>query len=640
MRFGGVRSATLVALFALALEAAAEGQSCAVNHYILGFGPPCPDSFVPGTIDPHFTGSWYDPGQSGQGLSLEVLPNYRLLAFWFAFNPDGTQQTWLVGTGAYAGNTATLTAVDMPTGGRWIPNFDPIRVVNNAWGTLTLTFSDADHGRVDFSSTLGYGTGSMNLTRLTTPQLRWVRTGRPLTPRSWGDTATLLADGRVLVAGGGTADSVLDTAEIYDPATGSWTATGRLTRPRVDHTATSLPDGKVLVVGGDCKVDMQSLGCAGTAELYDPAVGAWSPTGGLNTPRAGFTATLLSTGKVLVAGGVDNSDDSLGSAELYDPATGTWTFTGNLVTPRLIHTATVLADGRVLVVGGWYDDMLQQSAAAAEIYDPVSGTWSSTGGLHQGRAVHTATRLADGRVLVAGGEENGLPPQSFDEAELYDPVTGKWTVVNALSHRRYGHSATLLPSGRVLVAGGSDFVSPRVTSAETFDPTSETWTDAGNVDAALYAHRATLLTNGDVLIVGGADAELYHDPGGLAAEATGTWFDPAEPGQGLLLEALSGNRLLAEWFAFDPAGTQQAWFLGVGSYSGSEATISSVEQPTGGRWIPNFDRSRIVNGAWGSLKFTFTDCNHATVDFDSVNGFGSGSLNLVRLTRPAGSSCP
>ena len=100
---------------------------------------------------------------------MEVLPDNRILVFWFTFNPDGTQQAWLTGTGTYAGNVATVDSVDMPTGGRWIPNFDATKIVDNVWGTMTLTFDDADHGKVEFKSLLGYGSGSMNVTRLTRP---------------------------------------------------------------------------------------------------------------------------------------------------------------------------------------------------------------------------------------------------------------------------------------------------------------------------------------------------------------------------------------------------------------------------------------------------------------------------------------
>ena len=149
--------------------------------------------------------------------------------------PCRNEQAWFLGVGTYAGNTATINAVVQPTGGRWIPNFDPNRVVNNPWGSLTLTFTDRDHGKVDFSSTLGYGTGTMSLARLTNPSAAsgpWALTG-PLNIARFGHTMTLLPNGKVLVAAGGgylvSYDSnILDSAELYDPATGKWIVTGRM----------------------------------------------------------------------------------------------------------------------------------------------------------------------------------------------------------------------------------------------------------------------------------------------------------------------------------------------------------------------------------------------------------------------------
>jgi sugar lactone lactonase YvrE len=120
-------------------------------------------------VGPAFTGSWYDPTQSGHGLILEMLPNNRLFATWFAFNPAGDQQAWFDGVGTYNGNTATVAAVEQLAGGSWIPNFNPSAIVRNSWGMLTFTFSDCNHGKVDFNSGLGYSSGTMNLTRLTLP---------------------------------------------------------------------------------------------------------------------------------------------------------------------------------------------------------------------------------------------------------------------------------------------------------------------------------------------------------------------------------------------------------------------------------------------------------------------------------------
>jgi hypothetical protein len=129
-------------------------------------------------------------------------------------------------------------------------------------------------------------------------------------------------------------------------------------------------------------------------------------------------------------------------------------------------------------------------------------------------------------------------------------------------------------------------------------------------------------------------------PGAIGPGITGAWFDPAQSGHGLFVEVLTNNRFLAWWFAFNPSGTEQTWFGGVGTYRGNTATITEVYETFGGRFIPNFDSSRITNVAWGSLTFTFSDCNHGRVDFSSVSGYGSGSMSLTRLTQPAGLSCP
>ena len=661
----------VIGLACIALVGPAEGVDKGVNHYILGCDSACANfngPVITGNIDPTFTGSWYDPTQSGHGLSLEILPDHRLLVLWFTFNPDGTQQSWLVGTGTYTDNVATIPSVLMPAGGRWMPNFDPRQVVNNAWGTMKMTFTDSDHGKVEFISTLGYGAGSMNLTRLTRPAgitaaamsasgKSWVLTGNLNVPRS-GHSATLLMDGRVLVAGGWSpTDVILDSTELYDSVTGKWTSTGSLTRPRGGHTATLLPGGKVLVIGGGGTAHSDPTGeVLGSAELYDPATGIWSPTGSLNTPRASFTATLLDTGKVLVAGGIDNADDGLASAELYDPAMGIWSFTGGLRNGRFHHTASALTDGRVLVTGGWLEDTSQRTTDTVELYDPVAGVWSSTAPLNGARVFHTATTLKNGNVVVAGGYNSYPPggslvyvPMSFSDAQIYDASTGKWIEAGSMNVAREGHSATRLPDGRVLVAGGYDSNLRQIAAnAEVFDPVTGIWSDGGSFDLALAGNTATLLQNGNVLIAGGGGsanapvtAEIYANvPISAGAGMTGSWYDPAQSGHGLIVEALPGNRMLATWFAFNPAGTQQSWFLGVGGVSGNTATITSVLQPNGGRFIPNFDSSRIVNNAWGTLTFTFIDCDHGNVDFASTAGYGTGSMNLTRLTWPAGLACP
>ncbi len=150
-------------------DAGPDTDAVSYNHYILTCGETCTKIVVAGAIGPAFTGAWYDPAQSGHGLFIEILPDSRIQAVWFTFNPAGTEQAWFVGSGTYVGNKATINAVVQPTGGRWIPNFDPSRIVANPWGSLKLAFSDCSHGVVEFISTAGYGTGTMRLTRLTKP---------------------------------------------------------------------------------------------------------------------------------------------------------------------------------------------------------------------------------------------------------------------------------------------------------------------------------------------------------------------------------------------------------------------------------------------------------------------------------------
>jgi N-acetylneuraminic acid mutarotase len=342
----------------------------------------------------------------------------------------------------------------------------------------------------------------------------WSVTGSLDTARS-GPTATLLANGKVLVVGGFISrcnpGCTTGSAELYDPATGTWSYTGNLNAARGQHSATLLPDGKILVAGGTRKISRAGGVSNGedvlnSAELYDPATATWSSAGNLNTARVGHTATLLPNGKVLVAGGDSNGN----GAELYDSATVTWSSTGNLNTPRGGHAATLLPNGKVLVVGS-----PGYGVNSAELYDPATGTWSITGNLNTGRwYAHTATLLPNGMVLVAAGSEGG--DDVLESAELYDPVTGTWSKTGDLNEDRGAHTATLLPNGKVLVAGGFDYDYESLDSAELYDPATGSWSVSGSLNTARSGHTATLLANGKVLVAAGdsggsttASAELF-----------------------------------------------------------------------------------------------------------------------------------
>lgn len=334
-------------------------------------------------------------------------------------------------------------------------------------------------------------------------------------------TATLLADGQVLVAGGSDNDNnTLAICELYNPATGTWTNTGSLNTARVAHTATLLPNGKVLVTGGYDVFPIELASC----ELYDPATGTWSYTGSLDTGRLNHTATLLPNGKVLVAGGEDGNSDVFSSAELFDPNSGTWTNTGNMYLPHTYQTATLLTDGQVLLVGGDYDGNYD-AGPYCELYNPATGSWTNTGNLNFERDEHTATLLPNGQVLVAaGGDENGVG-NALNTAEIYDPATGNWTVTSNLNIARNFPTATLLPDCEVLLTGGGDATFTPIDSAELYNPATGSWTVTGNPVSARYSHTATMLPSSQVLLVGGYyddnydvtdSAELYDSSLGLS----------------------------------------------------------------------------------------------------------------------------
>jgi N-acetylneuraminic acid mutarotase len=301
----------------------------------------------------------------------------------------------------------------------------------------------------------------------------WAATGSMNVARTLA-RAVLLSNGSVLVVGGCINDCLSATtrsAELYNPTTGAFTATGSMLQARAEFGITPLASGQVLVAGGCTSYDAN--GCAATtnkAEIYNPATGTWKATGALRGARHAMTATRLASGKVkvIVAGGATAASDAVNSSEIYDPVAKTWTLGAKMVQARSDYASILLGSGKVLFMGG--ENINGVSISNTELYNPSSGKFTATGNMTATREEHTAVLFANGNVLVSGGNKKTLTTQTpLASAELYNPATGKWTATGSMSSARSGHTSTVLTNGNVLNAGGSDAVN-ELNSAEVYTP--------------------------------------------------------------------------------------------------------------------------------------------------------------------------
>ncbi|WP_437288109.1 kelch repeat-containing protein [Sorangium sp. So ce406] len=331
----------------------------------------------------------------------------------------------------------------------------------------------------------------------------WDSVSMMASPRSF-HTATMLPSGLVLVTGGrgyGVGmDAPLETTELYDPKADTWAAASPMNRARVAHTATLLLNGKVLVAGG-AEADRFS-----DAELYDPTTDTWTVTAPMERVSTVHTATLLPDGKVLL---VDRSqvDDSESDVQVYDPVTDAWTLLLPMPRPLFGQTATLLPNGKVLMVDG-YDE--NYHVGTTELYDPTTDTWSPAGRMHHARSGHVATLLPSGLVLVAGGDGMQTGGATPPEGEVYDPTTDTWSPAGRLQRGRRDCTATVLPGGKVLLAGGVEVERGLpLASAELYDPTTSSWSLTTSMSVARRLHTATLLPSGEVLITGGYSGSAH-----------------------------------------------------------------------------------------------------------------------------------
>lgn len=450
----------------------------------------------------------------------------------------------------------------------------------------------------------------------------------------------------------------LQAPEAFAQTPGTFTATGNMTTARAWHTATLLPDGRVLIAGGEGATGRGVTGALASAELYDPSTGTFSTTGNMTVARVQHTATLLPNGKILIAGGNGPND----SAELYDPKTGTFTATGNIIVDGSYnHTAAMLPDGRVLFVAQSYYGF------GAQVYDFLTGTFAPTGAPYEAPyGGGTATSLPDGTVLITQGNElrgevydprtsafrptdwprvpwvqgtatlllngNVLLAGGFGEfgdtgsalAEVYDPPTQFFVQTGNMTTDRTDHTATLLPDGTALIAGGEihpDF-NFTLAGAELYDPVTRTFTRTADIVAARSLHTATVLNNGEVLIAGGRDhrsfdlssAELYMPASVIPAPVLFSLSGDGQ-GQGAIWHSATGAIVSAS----NPA------------VAGEALSMYTTNLPKGGVVPPQV----IVGGEIAKVLFFGPAPGYPgyyQVNFSVPNGIASGPATPVLLS--------
>jgi hypothetical protein len=438
-------------------------------------------------------------------------------------------------------------------------------------------------------------------------------TGNMITPR-FGHTATLLDNGKVLIAGGGSG-----AVELYDPFTRTFTATGAMTASRVVGSATLLPDGRVLLIEG------------GNAELYDPSTGSVTATGSM-IDGSGRAATLLTNGKVLISG--------LFKPELYDPSTGMFTIAGPYASAYTHEdafetTATLLPSGEVLFAA----DVQYVRNYGAELYDSTTNTFRLTGAMVNYFNGRTTNLLVNGKVLRAGGTDDF---GRYQKAEQYDPATGKFTATGDMTTPRSDHAAVLLPDGAVLITGGFGQGTTAtgnccaalgsLANAELYDSSSGTFTATGSMTARRAGHTATLLNDGRVLIAGGAysggvypvgtgifygflsSAEIYTPPVLIPAPALFSISDDGR-GQGAIWHAQTGQIASAD----NPAT------------AGEALSMYTISLPEGGVIPPQvFIGGRLAQVLYLGAAPGFPGYNQ--VNFLLPGGVPPGPAVPVRLT--------
>jgi len=448
------------------------------------------------------------------GHTATLLPNGQVLftggSSVFAAGPVNTAEQYDPVANTFTALTATMTTARAAHTATLLPN-----------GLVLLTGGNSSNANLNTAEL--YNPTAETFTALTAT----------MTTARDGHTATLLPNGLVLITGGYINGPVTgpahNTTELYDPTANTFTAlTATMTTDRANHTATLLPNGLVLLAGGTngsgTPGDEPALNTAEVYEALPPSVQTFTAlTATMTTARGGHTATLLPNGKVLLTGGFNGSDTVLNTAQLYDRTANTFTaLTATMTIARCYHTATLLPTGQVLITGGSTNANGSANLDTAELYDPTANIFTAlTATMTSSRVSHTATLLPTGRVLLTGGF-NGSDT-ALNTAELYDPTAETFTALTAtMTSARGGHTATLLPNGKVLLTGGFNGSDTNLNTAELYDPVAETFTAlTATMTSARDQHTATLLPNGLVLVTGGSTSA--HDSPALN---TAELYDP------------------------------------------------------------------------------------------------------------------
>lgn len=309
----------------------------------------------------------------------------------------------------------------------------------------------------------------------------------------YNHTSTLLPTGKVLLAGGESTSGSFDSAELFDPATERFAATGKMTTKRSKHTATLLSSGKVLITGG-----ISGGIPVSSAELYDPVTGLFSPISSMTIPRRGHSATKLLDERVLIIGGISEGVYPTVSTEIFNPETGRFSPVGPLLLARVNHATTLLSSGKVLVLGGG------GASKETEVFDPISSSFVSAASTSGYGSFPAATKLENGKIFVF----------CDDIADIYDPISGSFTRIGPAISQAYNWTISPLANGQVLLTGGNGHG-----YVELYDPASNRFVKTGLM--VIYdriGHTATLLQNGKILVAGGygngaishAECEIYE----------------------------------------------------------------------------------------------------------------------------------